>query len=96
MKYYSAQLCDKGNIAVDDTILVKDAEATAGSKMLEGFKSLFSAEAVTRLEEKGYVISGKTHVGEFGLDLIGEFSHYAPQEGKLSGLLPVAVFLVLL
>ncbi len=85
MKYYSAQLCDKGNIAVDDTILVKDAEATAGSKMLEGFKSLFSAEAVTRLEEKGYVISGKTHVGEFGLDLIGEFSHYAPQEGKLSG-----------
>lgn len=85
MKYYSAQLCDKGTIAVDDTILVKDAEATAGSKMLEGFKSLFSAEAVTRLEEKGYVISGKTHVGEFGLDLLGEFSHYAPQEGKLSG-----------
>lgn len=85
MKYYATKICDKGNIAVDDTILVKDAEAMAGSKILEGFKSLFSADSVTRLEEKGYVISGKTHVGEFGLDLAGEFSYYAPAEDKISG-----------
>lgn len=85
MKYYITQLCDKGTIAVDDTILVKDAEATAGSRILEGFRSLFSAEAVTRLENKGYNVSGKTSVGEFGLDLVGEFSHYAPQEGTLKG-----------
>ena len=85
MKYYSAQLCDKGTIAVDDTILVKDAQSTAGSRILEGFKPLFSAEAVTRLENKGYAIAGKAHVGEFGLDLVGEFSYYAPQEGKLEG-----------
>ena len=70
MKYYAAQLCDKGTVAVDDTILVKDTTATAGSHILEGFKPLFSAEAITRLEEKGYSISGKTHVGEFGLDLV--------------------------
>lgn len=85
MKYYAAQLCDKGTVAVDDTILVKGTTATAGSHILEGFKPLFSAEAVTRLEEKGYSISGKTHVGEFGLDLVGEFSYYAEQEEKLSG-----------
>ncbi len=85
MKYYAALINENGNIAVDDTILVKDAEATAGSYMLEGFKSLFSAEAVCRLEEKGYSVSGKAHVGEFGLDLVGEFSHYAQAEGKLSG-----------
>ncbi|MBR0536107.1 MAG: hypothetical protein IIX14_07005 [Clostridia bacterium] len=85
MRFYSAQICDKGNIAVDDTILVKDVEATAGSYMLEGFKPLFSAEAVTRLENAGYVISGKAHVGEFGLDLVGEFSHYSTQEGALQG-----------
>ena len=85
MKYYAAQLCDKGTVAVDDTILVKDTTATAGSHILESFKPLFSAEAVTRLEEKGYSISGKTHVGEFGLDLVGEFSYYAEQEEKLSG-----------
>lgn len=76
MKYYATKISDKGNIAVDDTILVKEAEATAGSHILEGFKPLFSAEAVTRLEQKGYSVSGKTHVGEFGLDLVGEFSYY--------------------
>lgn len=85
MKYYATQISDKGNIAVDDTILVKDVITTAGSKILDGFKPLFSAEAVTRLEAKGYEVSGKTNVGEFGLDLVGEFSYYAPQDSKLEG-----------
>ena len=85
MKYYATKICDKGTIAVDDTILVKDALATAGSRILEGFKPLFSAEAVVRLEEKGYAVSGKAHTGEFGLDLVGEFSYYAPQTEKLEG-----------
>ena len=80
MKEYTVQLSDKGTIAVDDTILVKDAQSAAGSRIMEGFKPLFSAEAVTRLEDKGYVISGKTQVGEFGLDLVGEFSYYAEKE----------------
>lgn len=85
MKYYAAQLCDQGTIAVDDTILVKNAQAAAGSRILEGFKPLFSAEAVVRLEKEGYAVSGKTHVGEFGLDLVGEFSHYAEKENELKG-----------
>lgn len=85
MKYYAAQLCDKGTVAVDDTILVKDAQSAAGSRILEGFKPLFSAEAVTRLEDKGYSVSGKTHTGEFGLDLVGEFSYYAEKEAQLKG-----------
>lgn len=85
MKYYMTKLSDKGTVAVDDTILVKGVPAAAGSRILEGFKPLFSAEAVTRLEEKGYEISGKTHVGEFGLDLVGEFSYYSEKEDTLSG-----------
>lgn len=85
MKYYAAKLNDKGTVAIDDTLLVKDAPAAAGSRILEGFKPLFSAEAVVRLEQAGYTVAGKTHVGEFGLDLVGEFSHYAPQEGALGG-----------
>lgn len=85
MKYYASQLCDKGTVAVDDTILVKDTVATAGSRILDGFKPLFSAEPVVRLENKGYKISGKTHVGEFGLDLVGEFSYYAPKDKQLVG-----------
>lgn len=86
MEYYKIKT-DGGNIAVDDTILVKDMEACAGSRILEGFKPLFSAEAVTRLENKGYKISGKTHVGEFGLDLVGEFSYYGEKSDELKGAL---------
>ncbi len=85
MSLYATKISDKGNIAVDDTILVKDVECTDGSKILGGFKPLFSAEVVTRLEKNGYEISGKSHVGEFGLDLVGEFSHYNTQEGELKG-----------
>ncbi|MBQ8228102.1 MAG: hypothetical protein IJZ88_03720 [Clostridia bacterium] len=85
MKYYATQLCDKGTVAVDDTILVKGSQSAAGSKMLEGFKPLFSAEAVTRLESKGYSVSGKTNVGEFGLDLVGEFSYYGENDAELKG-----------
>ena len=85
MNEYITKICETGNIAVDDTILVKGVAATAGSKMLDGFKPLFSAEAVTRLETAGYTVAGKTATGEFGLDLVGEFSYYAPQEGTLKG-----------
>ncbi|MBQ9991903.1 MAG: hypothetical protein IJP33_00570 [Firmicutes bacterium] len=85
MKYYAAKINENGNIAIDDTLLVKDFPATAGSRILEGFKPLFNAEAVTRLENAGYTLSGKTHVGEFGLDLVGEFSYYAEKQEKLRG-----------
>lgn len=91
MNNYMIKLSDNGNIAVDDTILVKDAQAAAGSRILEGYKPLFSAEAVTRLEKEGYVIAGKTHVGEFGLDLVGEFSYYAEKEENLKGAAAEAV-----
>lgn len=72
MAYYVNEINKNGAIAVDDTILVKDVVATAGSKMLEGYKPLFSAEAVERLQKAGYTLSGKTVVGEFGLDILGE------------------------
>lgn len=85
MKEYTVHLSEKGTIAVDDTILVKGVQSAAGSRILEGYIPLFSAEAVTRLECKGYVVSGKTHVGEFGLDLVGEFSYYAEKEEDLKG-----------
>lgn len=91
MNVYMTKISDQGNIAVDDTILVKDAVSAAGSHILEGFKPLFSAEAVERLQKAGYTIAGKTHVGEFGLDLVGEFSYYAEKEETLKGAAAQAV-----
>lgn len=85
MGYYVNEISATGKIAVDDTILVKGTPATAGSKMLENFTPLFSAEVVERLEKAGYGISGKANVGEFGLDLMGETSYFGANEadGKL-------------
>lgn len=87
MGYYVNEINKSGKIAVDDTILVKGTPATAASKMLENFTPLFSAEAVERLEKAGYGISGKTNVGEFGLDLMGETSYFGAceEDGKLAG-----------
>lgn len=84
---YINEINAAGKIAVDDTILVKDVPATAGSKMLESFKPLFSADSVERLEKAGYEIAGKTNVGEFGLDLLGETSYFEPatENGNLVG-----------
>lgn len=86
MKYYINEI-KKGNIAVDDTLLIKGTPATAGSKMLESFTPLFTAEAVMRAEAAGYTVSGKTNVGEFGLDLLGETSYFGEvtRDGLLAG-----------
>ena len=83
MAKYITEINKNGTIAVDDTILIKDVASTAGSKMLQNFKPLFSAEAVERLTAKGYTISGKTAVGEFGLDLYGETGSEISAAAKL-------------
>jgi len=88
MKKYITIIDTNGNIAVDDTILVKGQPATGGSRILEGWKPLFSAEAVDRLEKAGYTVAGKSNVGEFGLDLLGETSHSGAcvkEDGTLAG-----------
>jgi aspartyl-tRNA(Asn)/glutamyl-tRNA(Gln) amidotransferase subunit A len=74
------------NLVLDDLILTRDLPTTAGSKMLDGYKSLFEAEVVTRLKKAGYTVAGKTNVGEFGIDLLGETSYFgacAKEDGTL-------------
>lgn len=71
---------EKNNVVVDDMILTKDLTTTAGSKMLEGYKSLFEAEVVTRLKDNGYNVSGKVNTGEFNLDFLGETSFANAEE----------------
>ena len=63
-------------IVIDDMFLTVGTPTTAGSKMLEGYNSLFEAEVLTRLNAAGYTITGKAKVGEFGVDLLGETSYF--------------------
>jgi aspartyl-tRNA(Asn)/glutamyl-tRNA(Gln) amidotransferase subunit A len=60
------------NVYLDDMILTKDLPTTAGSKMLEGYMSLFDATVVEKLAAAGHTVAGKVSVGEFAIDLVGE------------------------
>ncbi len=75
MKLYTVKndITDK-SVILDDMILTKEMPTAGGSKMLEGYMSLFEAEVVTRLKNSGYNIGGKADVGEFAFDLLGESS----------------------
>ncbi len=74
-------------VVLDDMILTKDMPTTAGSKMLEGYKSLFEATVVEKLASAGYEIAGKANVGEFAIDVMGETSYFGAvkdEKGNLS------------
>ncbi|MBQ2265117.1 MAG: hypothetical protein II341_06885 [Oscillospiraceae bacterium] len=78
MNFYTAKAdtAAERRVAVDDMILTKTMPTAAGSRMLDGYMSLFDAEVITRLENAGYAIAGKTDVGEFAIDLVGETSYH--------------------
>ncbi|MDE1845750.1 MAG: Asp-tRNA(Asn)/Glu-tRNA(Gln) amidotransferase subunit GatA [Candidatus Micrarchaeota archaeon] len=56
---------------VKDNICVRGFEATAGSKMLNGYTPPFSATSVSRMEEKGFGFIGKATMDEFGFGSFG-------------------------
>ena len=60
------------NVYLDDMILTKDLPTTAGSKMLEGYMSLFDATVVEKLTAAGHTVAGKLSVVEFAIELVGE------------------------
>ena len=74
--YLSKSSSQEHGVIVDDMILTKDMPTSAGSKMLEGFMSLFDAEVVNKLNNAGIPVTAKAHSGEFAIDLVGESSYY--------------------
>ena len=81
-------------VALEDLILTTALPTTGGSKMLDGYMSLFDAEVVGKLEDAGYAIAGKVNIGEFGFDLLGETSYYGACENE-DGTLASAASLLL-
>ncbi|PKL24169.1 MAG: Asp-tRNA(Asn)/Glu-tRNA(Gln) amidotransferase subunit GatA [Spirochaetae bacterium HGW-Spirochaetae-3] len=52
---------------VKDNIAVKDMRLSCGSRLLDGFRSPYSATAVARLAAVGAMPAGKTNMDEFGM-----------------------------
>ena len=63
-------------IAHKDIFVTKDFPSTAGSKMLEGYRSPFDATAVRKLAEAGTVSLGKLNCDEFAMGSANENSAY--------------------
>ena len=65
-------------IAHKDIFVTRDFATTAGSKMLEGYRSPFDATVVGKLAEAGAVTLGKLNCDEFAMGSANENSAVAP------------------
>ncbi len=65
-------------LAHKDIFVTKDFPTTAGSRMLEGYRSPFDATVVAKLAEAGAVTLGKLNCDEFAMGGSNENSAYGP------------------
>ena len=65
-------------VSIKDVICYQEHEVTAGSKILNGFESLFNATAVERLLAEDAIIIGSTNCDEFAMGSSNENSVYGP------------------
>ncbi|MEY2618520.1 MAG: putative Glutamyl-tRNA(Gln) amidotransferase subunit [Pseudomonadota bacterium] len=65
-------------VAHKDIFVTRDFPTTAGSKMLEGYRSPFDATVVDRLAQAGMVTLGKLNCDEFAMGSANENSAFGP------------------
>ena len=69
-------------LAVKDVLVTTDMPSTAGSRILEGYRSPFDATAVAKARAAGLVNIGKTNMDEFAMGSSTENSAYGPTHNQ--------------
>ena len=65
-------------VGIKDVLVMKGAPATAGSKILQGYRPPYDATAVLKLEAAGAMLLGKLNCDEFAMGSSNENSAYGP------------------
>ena len=65
-------------IGVKDVLVMQGSPATAGSRILEGYRPPYDATVVKRLQAAGAVLVGKLNCDEFAMGSSNENSGYGP------------------
>jgi len=65
-------------VGIKDVLVMQGAPATAGSRILKGYRPPYDATVVTKLEAAGAVLLGKLNCDEFAMGSSTENSAYGP------------------
>jgi len=65
-------------VAIKDILSIKDFPNTCSSKILENFRSLYTATAVQKMIDEDAIIIGKTNCDEFAMGSSNENSAFGP------------------
>lgn len=65
-------------VGIKDVLMMQGAPATAGSKILAGYRPPYDATVVAKLEAAGAVLLGKLNCDEFAMGSSNENSAYGP------------------
>lgn len=70
-------------LSVKDLIVHKDHKVSAGSAILSGFESQFTASALDAVLKEDAIIIGRTNCDEFGMGSDNTNSHFGPVRNKI-------------
>src|SRR5215813_10805061 len=65
-------------VGIKDVLTIEGLQATAGSKILQGYCAPYTATAVGKLEAAGAIVLGKLNCDEFAMGSSNENSAYGP------------------